>query len=145
MMITSFFFFKQKTAYEMRIRDWSSDVCSSDLSDAADTGDAAEAERLTSAANSRGRVPNSRSTSTSLGIGGAFVNDGGSLGVSFGYLDSEYGIPPRADLGEEPTIKLRQYRADVRGEVELGDGFFGKLRLRGAYGDYTHKIGRATT
>src|SRR3546814_5205990 len=29
-----FFFFKQKTAYEMRISDWSSDVCSSDLSPA---------------------------------------------------------------------------------------------------------------
>src|SRR3546814_12856782 len=29
-----FFFFKQKTAYEMRISDWSSDVCSSDLRDA---------------------------------------------------------------------------------------------------------------
>src|SRR3546814_6213468 len=33
-----FFFFKQKTAYEMRISDWSSDVCSSDL----DLGDAAD-------------------------------------------------------------------------------------------------------
>src|SRR3546814_1559009 len=31
-----FFFFKQKTAYEMRISDWSSDVCSSDLDDHAD-------------------------------------------------------------------------------------------------------------
>src|SRR3546814_6087757 len=31
----SFFFFKQKTAYEMRIRDWSSDVCSSDLEEGA--------------------------------------------------------------------------------------------------------------
>src|SRR3546814_7920898 len=30
----SFFFFKQKTAYEMRISDWSSDVCSSDLASA---------------------------------------------------------------------------------------------------------------
>src|SRR3546814_2160449 len=29
--IVVFFFFKQKTAYEMRISDWSSDVCSSDL------------------------------------------------------------------------------------------------------------------
>src|SRR3546814_10747293 len=29
--IVYFFFFKQKTAYEMRISDWSSDVCSSDL------------------------------------------------------------------------------------------------------------------
>src|SRR3546814_3032981 len=34
------FFFKQKTAYEMRISDWSSDVCSSDLDD---DGDAAGA------------------------------------------------------------------------------------------------------
>src|SRR3546814_3293375 len=31
-----FFFFKQKTAYEMRISDWSSDVCSSDLMDRLD-------------------------------------------------------------------------------------------------------------
>src|SRR3546814_17769558 len=30
-MCSVFFFFKQKTAYEMRISDWSSDVCSSDL------------------------------------------------------------------------------------------------------------------
>src|SRR3546814_4559416 len=30
-VIVWFFFFKQKTAYEMRISDWSSDVCSSDL------------------------------------------------------------------------------------------------------------------
>src|SRR3546814_6031240 len=29
--LCSFFFFKQKTAYELRISDWSSDVCSSDL------------------------------------------------------------------------------------------------------------------
>src|SRR3546814_6999203 len=31
MTLCVFFFFKQKTAYEMRISDWSSDVCSSDL------------------------------------------------------------------------------------------------------------------
>src|SRR3546814_7082310 len=30
-MLCLFFFFKQKTAYDMRISDWSSDVCSSDL------------------------------------------------------------------------------------------------------------------
>src|SRR3546814_8363137 len=32
MSISFFFFFKQKTAYDMRISDWSSDVCSSELS-----------------------------------------------------------------------------------------------------------------
>src|SRR3546814_12618885 len=34
-IVFGFFFFKQKTAYEMRISDWSSDVCSSDLLDLA--------------------------------------------------------------------------------------------------------------
>src|SRR3546814_5746113 len=38
-MCVFFFFFKQKTAYEMRMSDWSSDVCSSDLEEeAVDTG-----------------------------------------------------------------------------------------------------------
>src|SRR3546814_17428775 len=54
--ICLFFFFKQKTAYEMRISDWSSDVCSSDLAriasalsksiDAAQTPDAGIVARL---------------------------------------------------------------------------------------------------
>src|SRR3546814_6236453 len=35
-LVAVFFFFKQKTAYEMRISDWSSDVCSSDLAGLAD-------------------------------------------------------------------------------------------------------------
>src|SRR3546814_7530001 len=38
LLLFCFFFFKQKTAYEMRISDWSSDVCSSDLR-AATAGD----------------------------------------------------------------------------------------------------------
>ncbi|WP_257544195.1 TonB-dependent receptor [Sphingopyxis sp. DBS4] len=106
--------------------------------DATADGDADEAARLTDAANSRGKVPNSQSTSKSAGVGAAFIDDGGSLGISFGYLADEYGIPPRADIDEVPTIKARQYRVDLRGEVELGDGLFEKLRVRGAYADYAH-------
>src|SRR3546814_7075995 len=40
LVYVSVFFFKQKTAYEMRISDWSSDVCSSDLLDQSLTGNA---------------------------------------------------------------------------------------------------------
>src|SRR3546814_6538483 len=40
-----FFFFKQKTAYEMRISDWSSDVCSSDLIPLFDAKNARETRR----------------------------------------------------------------------------------------------------
>src|SRR3546814_6252692 len=39
-MYCFFFFFKQKTAYEMRISDWSSDVCSSDLTPTSSAGTA---------------------------------------------------------------------------------------------------------
>src|SRR3546814_15919507 len=66
-----FFFFKQKTAYEMRISDWSSDVCSSDLSPDTPVGRAyapdarttkIAAGRRTSAIKSRrGRSPDLRS------------------------------------------------------------------------------------
>src|SRR3546814_6517884 len=45
-MLFCFFFFKQKTAYEMRISDWSSDVCSSDLAKIARGVGAAEADAL---------------------------------------------------------------------------------------------------
>src|SRR3546814_1845641 len=47
-IVLYFFFFKQKTAYEMRISDWSSDVCSSDL---ARNSLALEVSRWASAAN----------------------------------------------------------------------------------------------
>src|SRR3546814_10082943 len=40
-----FFFFKQKTAYEMRISDWSSDVCSSDLNASDDCLDIESTQR----------------------------------------------------------------------------------------------------
>src|SRR3546814_5595883 len=53
----SFFFVKQKTAYDMRISDWSSDVCSSDL-----------ARRLTAIGPGGEEVP--ARAAARLGIGG---------------------------------------------------------------------------
>src|SRR3546814_17264761 len=51
-LVFCFFFFKQKTAYEMRISDWSSDVCSSDLETGIPAPDITSfAEMLTSAAS----------------------------------------------------------------------------------------------
>src|SRR3546814_2127266 len=45
-VVCLFFFFKQKTAYEMRISDWSSDVCSSDLPGASMSDDHPDAAEL---------------------------------------------------------------------------------------------------
>src|SRR3546814_14212512 len=50
MPVSLFLFFKQKTAYEMRISDWSSDVCSSDLRIAGD-----DPERIAATAQCRDR------------------------------------------------------------------------------------------
>src|SRR3546814_2804262 len=61
-LVYFFFFFKQKTAYEMRISDWSSDVCSSDLvaSNAAEQARTTngEVEALVDAAQRIGAVVN---------------------------------------------------------------------------------------
>src|SRR3546814_10273011 len=45
-LVLCLFFFKQKTAYEMRISDWSSDVCSSDLFASLSTYASAECVKL---------------------------------------------------------------------------------------------------
>src|SRR3546814_9424737 len=56
-MLVFFFFFKQKTAYEMRISDWSSDVCSSDLTgDPRDNTDGAGWEAIHIAIDDHSRV-----------------------------------------------------------------------------------------
>src|SRR3546814_3059672 len=52
-MLCFFFFFKQKTAYELRISDWSSDACSSDLQRHQGTGGALRSRHLAVAGGAR--------------------------------------------------------------------------------------------
>ena len=51
-----FFFFKQKTAYEMVMSDWSSDVCSSDLVAAGQVSSGTGLQRDRSVAGARARI-----------------------------------------------------------------------------------------
>src|SRR3546814_6184067 len=70
-----FFFFKQKTAYEMRISDWSSDVCSSDLF-------GAQLER--------------RNVALKFGIGGFAEDDDRRIGaLLIGAVGGQFGAAPR--------------------------------------------------
>jgi iron complex outermembrane receptor protein len=136
------------------------------LADAAEEeeeGHLEEAEELREAANQRGVLPNSGTETTSLGAGIAWIGSGGSLGVSAGYYDTAYGVPMRPGAGhhhgeeeegeeeegeeeeaedehgeEAVTIGLEQFRADLRGSLDLGDGFFEELTTRWGYSDYTH-------
>jgi iron complex outermembrane recepter protein len=115
-------------------------------------GNLEEAQEARALAAQRGRIPNSLVETWTAGGGIAFIDDGGNLGVSYSIYDTNYGVPARPgaahhdeggeegeEAGEAPvTIGLRQYRVDFRGEVNLGDGLFEKLRLRAGYADYTH-------
>ena len=102
-------------------------------------GDADGAANLMAGYDARGRLANSWARGTTFGAGLAFIDTGGSLGLSVQRLTSDYGIPPRpSSAAPDPvSLSLRQTRYDLRGSINLG-GFFDRLEARVAYGDYTH-------
>lgn len=101
-------------------------------------GDTELADELAGIAATRGTLPNSATETWSAAGGLAYINDGGALGVSVAYYDTNYGIPGRPGGESGVSIGLKQWRADFRGEVELGGGFFEQLRIRGGFADYEH-------
>jgi iron complex outermembrane recepter protein len=119
-----------------------------------------EAEEAQEFADLRGVLPNSATETYTLGAGFALINEGGSLGASVSYFDSRYGVPARPgaehahgeegeeehdeeeegheEHGEAPvSIDLKQYRADLRGEV-FTEGFLEKIKFRAGFSDYRH-------
>ncbi len=133
------------------------------LADAAEEeaeGHLDEAEELREGANTRDHLPNSWTEATSLGTGLAFFSGNSNIGISFDYYDTGYGVPGlpgvgHAHGGEEEehededehgeeeeegpvSIGLKRYRVDLRGQLDLGDGFFDHLQTRWGWSDYTH-------
>ena len=134
------------------------------LADAAEEeeeGERDEAEELREAADQRGTVPNTRAESWTVNAGFGLILGESTFGASVGYYDSNYGVPTRpgsghhhhGEEGEEEggeeaegeeegeeiiTIGLKQFRADFKGDIYLGDGAFERLKLRAGYSDYTH-------
>lgn len=107
--------------------------------DRAAEGDAAGAAELTAQASQRGRLTNSWAKGYTFGGGLAFIDQGGSIGLSVQRLASDYGIPPRPEVGnpDPVSISLRQTRYDLRASLNT-TGFLDRIDLRAAYGDYTH-------
>src|SRR3546814_8158037 len=110
------FFFKQKTAYEMRISDWSSDVCSSDLAVGCDRAErAVPARRGRAAAAGRtgglrpgaglvaGRVPQRRGP----GLGARV--DGPVRAAALRRAHLERAVEPRATCRTEEHTSELQY------------------------------------
>ncbi|MEP2551735.1 MAG: TonB-dependent receptor, partial [Marinomonas sp.] len=117
-------------------------------------GEFEEAEEFREAADQRGFLPNSGTETWSINTGfGVFVGDS-SFGASIGWYDTQYGVPGRPGAGhhhgeeggeeegeeeeEIVSIDLKQFRADFRGDIALGEGVFKQLLLRAGYSDYTH-------
>src|SRR3546814_10533990 len=97
----SFFFFKQKTADEMRISDWSSDVCSSDLFD----------YETSSRKQLKGNIYLAKITRVEPSLQAAFVEYGGNRHgfLPFSEIHPDYYRIPIADrdalLAEEAALK----------------------------------------
>lgn len=133
-----------------------SDSLRAELFARADDEDAAgapdEAAELREAADQRGFIPNSATETWSINGGFGVILGDSNFGASVGYYDTAYGVPGRpgfeehhgdeAGGGEEGadgvSIGLQQFRADFKGDIALGDGFFERLKLRAGYSDYTH-------
>lgn len=126
-----------------------------DAAEEAEEGHLDEAAELSEAANQRGVLPNSATRTWTANAGLAFIDGDNTLGLSVGWYDSRYGVPTQPGMGhaheegddeaaeaeggeENVTIGLEQFRADLRGELDLGDGAFDMLHLRAGYSDYTH-------
>ena len=122
-------------------------------------GHAEEAEEALENANRRGRIPNSATEQKTLGAGAALIRDGGSLGFSVSWFNSNYGVPTRPGTGhhhgeegeeeedgeeeeghgeEAVTIGLEQIRADLRGQVKFRGSFLDHVRIRLGAANYEH-------
>jgi iron complex outermembrane recepter protein len=120
----------------------------------AEEGELAEAAELRAVAGQRGTVPNTATESWTVNAGFGVILGDSTFGASVGYYDSSYGVPTRpgtvhaeeegeGEGGEEEgeelvSIGLEQFRADFKGDVDLGEGTFERLKLRVGYSDYTH-------
>ena len=92
----------------------------------------------------RGKLPNSAGRVWEVAGGAAYIDDGGNLGVSFSHSDNFYGVPVRYSLdpdgeAEQVRLRMKQDRADMRGEVAVNGGFLDSIRLRAGWADYQHQ------
>src|SRR3546814_802635 len=113
-----FFFFKQKTAYEMRISDWSSDVCSSDLCGGFDI-DLIAIEPDLAVARPIGRIDLQREAEARI-IGIAEDREESTKGVGLGRRKTgPEGITPRGICGDAPILLDIGIADDLGGLVDI--------------------------
>ncbi|RIV82918.1 TonB-dependent receptor [Aurantiacibacter xanthus] len=120
-----------------------------------------EAAEFRDGANASGKLPNSATRTSTVGVGLAWHSGQNMFGISADYYDTNYGIPGLPGVGhvhehgdedhgdeddhdhdheeEGPvTIGMQRYRVDARGALDLGEGFFDLVQAKFGYSDYTH-------
>src|SRR3546814_2784061 len=124
MCVFCFFFFKQKTAYEMRISDWSSDVCSSDLSGCPPASSCRACIDATHALASPERCSASMRRSACAAV--AIDSLGRPAGTSESIADRHAHCAWQRDqgLGAVAEVALGGRRAHVLLGVDAADAFF---------------------
>ncbi|MEA2569052.1 MAG: iron complex outerrane recepter protein [Acidobacteriota bacterium] len=88
-----------------------------------------------------GKLFNSDIDTTSGSLGASFVGDHGFLGISYGGLDTNYGVSdagPGVKPEETVRIDMRQRRWDLKGETAFDSGPLSRIRVRIGNTDYRH-------
>jgi len=86
------------------------------------------------ATSASGRLPNSFTHESSVGVGGSYIADWGHIGASVSSLDDHYGIP----TAEKSFIDLHQTRYDIDSLVKEPLTGIESFKFKLGYTDYTH-------
>ncbi|WP_048692427.1 TonB-dependent receptor [Catenovulum maritimum] len=101
------------------------------------------------------RVENSYSEASGITLGASYILDNGYIGLSYGRLDQEYGIPGHEHASHEEEehdeahedehmeeahvfAKVKQNRYQLISELNLADNFINQINTRIGYTDYQH-------
>jgi iron complex outermembrane receptor protein len=87
-----------------------------------------------------GRLANSASEAKGFNLGTSAILDSGFVGVSYGHLERQYGIPGHGHAGETVDVyaDLKQDRVQLLSELSLDDEWFSALNTRFGFTDYEH-------
>lgn len=85
-----------------------------------------------------GRVLNTASEARGFTLGSSYLLDNGYVGLSYGRLEHEYGIPGHSHDGEQVYADLVQNRVQVLSELHFDNSIIRAVNTRLAYTDYQH-------
>jgi iron complex outermembrane receptor protein len=86
------------------------------------------------------RLANSATEAKGFNLGTSYILDDGYVGVSYGHLERQYGIPGHGHEGEEVDVyaDLKQDRVQFLSELSLDHQWFSALNTRFGFTDYEH-------